>query len=113
VAVIRDRIQWNLSVRWKVGYFLNMWATNDFCSFAQAAMWTSHECASDTRSLDPIVVRENALLKTVCSSSGPAALECPNLQHGEPFLHHSGCRPTSVPSERYLKTSFSLSVAGH
>ena len=43
VAVIQDRIQWNLSVRSKVGNFLNMWATND--SFARATVWTSHQCA--------------------------------------------------------------------
>jgi hypothetical protein len=54
MAVIQDRIQWNLAVCWRERSFLDMWVTNDFCSFAQATVHTSYQCASDTCSYEVI-----------------------------------------------------------
>lgn len=99
VAVIQDRIQWNLSVRRKVGNFLNMWAANDFCIFRTCP------CADE-----PLECQRHAYLRrhmhacmhapsseagwvsvkgqccgsserspqTACSSSGPATRGCSN-----------------------------------
>ena len=131
VAVIQDRIQWNLSVRRKVGNFLNMWAANDFCIFrtcpcadepleCQRHAYLRRHMHACTFQRSRLGLCQRAMLWFVRTlTSDRVFLQWPSHKgvfqplRRRAITPASGSRPTTVSHPKGSLRPVSLSVAGH